>query len=182
VGLLFAATTVLGTASASATTVTKTIPYNCTFPIFGDRTTNIQLRATLPATVHDVFPAMPASATLALPGDLVSLFPAAGATQVNGTGNVPIDLHVGSTTVHLPVTGTVASTPVPPSGPMTITLSESTSPVPVSTGTITVSAGTSLVLHLTPRTSTGASTSIGTLDITCATTGNTMLGTVISTP
>jgi hypothetical protein len=179
-GLLCAATMLLGTASASAFTVGKTFSYDCAFPSLGDRVTDVHVTVGIPTTIHGVFPAVPVSASLAVPADLVSTFPAAGATQANGTGTFALDLSTGGTPTHLPFTGTIGMSPVPPAGSMTVVLTGSTSSTPVGTSPFTVSAGTSLGLQLTPRTPSGAPTALGTLPITCTATGGTVLATIVS--
>jgi uncharacterized protein DUF6801 len=180
-GVLLAAVSVLSAPVAAATPVDKTIAYDCTIPIFGHKTLNLDFRLNIPAsgTVGSPIQLAPITIIVPLPHDIYDVFTPFGATQADGT--LEFSFVINGTT--LPVTFIGPPTQIPdPSGRDLLLVFVGTVPpfTPDQAGTVSVAAGTNFEMHVTPRDAGGNPTVLGTLDVPGTAAGaDTQLGTVV---
>ncbi|WP_199440016.1 DUF6801 domain-containing protein [Umezawaea beigongshangensis] len=191
-GLTVAATVVgvvvfAGAGTGAAATASLTLGYTCPFPLIGDQSVSVRIVAEqLPdaPVAGEPNPAVRVTATATVPATATQGLTLVGATSIEGTASAVTT--VDNAGVQLPITPalTVASTPVPASGPFDAVAAGSAPPVTFpNAGTTTISVG-NFSTTLTPRTATGAETGLGTFTSNCTLTPgqDTLLHTVEVAP
>lgn len=158
-----------GAGNADAAPVSLTLNFSCTFPLIGTQDLPVTISATLPdqATVGVATDPFPLSAAVAVSATADEGLTLVGATTVSGTASADSTLTNESTSIDVMVPLTVPSTPVPASGAFTATASgEAPSITLPNVGTATITVG-NFSTTLTPLTSAGQPTSLGTFTSEC---------------
>ena len=159
----------VGAASAQAAQSSLTLSYTCTFPVIGSRPVTVTYGQDLPGSVTQGVPNRPSSATadIMVPAVVTKGFNLVGAATVSGSAAARQTVTNGAARFGGPVAYTVPSTPVPASGAFTM---HATGTFPSVTypnaGTATITVG-DLSQTLTPLTSRGKPTVLGTFTVPC---------------
>jgi hypothetical protein len=159
-----------GVSSAASTPVDKTLSFTCPFPLIGNQTLSVRIRATMstPDKVGGDLVTTDFSATATVPPTATQGLALVGATTIEGTAQAGVTLNEAGTPLDITIPGlTIPSTPVPASGSFDTVAS---GPVPTATitkpGTTTVSVG-GFSTTLTPRKADGTPTGLGTFTSDC---------------
>ena len=159
-----------GVSSAASTPVDKTLTFTCPFPLIGNQTLAVRIRATMstPDAVGGDLVTTDFSATATVPPTATQGLALVGATTVEGTAQAGVTLNEAGTPLDITIPGlTIPSTPVPASGSFDTVAS---GPVPTATitkaGTTTVSVG-GFSTTLTPKKADGSPTGLGTFTSDC---------------
>ena len=159
-----------GVSAAAGTPVDKTLAFTCPFPLIGNQTLQIRIRATMstPDTVGGDLVTTDFSATATVPPTATQGLALVGAKTIEGTAQAGVTLNEAGTPLDITIPGLVVpSTPVPDSGAFDTVAS---GPVPTATitkaGTTTVSVG-GFSTTLTPKKADGTPTGLGTFTSDC---------------
>ena len=159
-----------GVSSAATTAVDKTLTFTCPFPLIGNQTLSVRIRASMstPDTVGGDLVTTDFSATATVPPTATQGLALVGAATIEGTAQAGVTLDEAGTPLDITISGmTVPSTPVPASGSFDTVAS---GPVPTATitkaGTTTVSVG-GFSTTLTPKKADGTPTGLGTFTSDC---------------
>jgi hypothetical protein len=172
IGLVAGAAAVFLTAgSSSAATVTKSLNFTCPFPIVGNKTVAVQIQATLPdaATVGQPIKTTGFSTTATVDATTASALTIVGAATVSGTADASVVITTGSDVQTLDIPNlTIPTTPTPPSGQSLTTVASGTVPdvTPTVAGNAVLTVG-NFNVTLTPLTSAGQPTGLGTFTLAC---------------
>ena len=159
-------------AAASVHPVSVTFQYTCTTPdipfVSQPMTAELEWGFDTPVTVGAPSQSRGITVLLSLTSTELSAFKVVGATSIEGTGKVPVEVRAPQGEISLTVPLRVPRTAIPPSGTAEF---EATGTPPVQTfhqpgdGYITV--GSSTTMQITPLNASGADTGAGTVNATC---------------
>jgi hypothetical protein len=161
---------VVGAAPAAAGPVDKTLSFTCPFPLIGNQTLSVRIRAVMnaPTAVGGDLVTTDFSATATVPPTATQGLGLVGATTISGSAVAGVTLNEAGAPLDISIPGlAIPSTPVPASGSFDTVAS---GPVPTATiakaGTTTVSVG-GFSTTLTPRKADGSVTGLGTFTSDC---------------
>ncbi|GAA5108732.1 DUF6801 domain-containing protein [Haloechinothrix salitolerans] len=168
---LVAATMAVGAGISSADPITKTVEYNCPFPLIGEQTVSVTINTDMPSSIEvgeptgqfDIVSTANAGATATEGLNLVN------AETIEGTASMESTVEAPGITLPVTVPNEIPVTPVPENGNDLI-IENITGSTPSLTfdepGQATISLG-AMTMTLTPRTADGSETGLGTFESAC---------------
>lgn len=160
-----------GAVTASASPVTKTFTYKCTFPLVGPQDVTATVAVDIPdsGTPGTRLALGDLSITATLNANIVSALRAFQTATTSGTATADVDASQNSTNITLGLPGfTIAKQAVPPSGTMPVAISGPTPSMIVYTaGNVVIKAGSSFNAKVDTRKADGTPTSLGVLNVPC---------------
>jgi hypothetical protein len=155
----------VGAGTSAAAPVDKTLTFSCPFPLIGNQTLSVRIRAVMdaPAAVGGDLVTTDFSATATVPPTATQGLALVGAATISGTAQAGVTLNVAGSPLDITIPGlAIPSTPVPASGSFDAVASGPVPPATISqAGTTTVTVG-GFSTTLTPRKADGSVTGLGT--------------------
>jgi hypothetical protein len=160
-----------GTGPVVTGPVTKNLTFSCEFPLVGQRQAQAVVKATFPDSVAVGQPidVTDFGVDVTLDAGTTDALRLVGGASVEGSAVAAVDLDVNGTQLGVGLNGLqIPSTPVPPSGALTTTV---TGPVPSlsvkAAGQVSFSVGNTFTGTITPKKADGTDTDLGTFSLPC---------------
>ncbi|WP_424187472.1 DUF6801 domain-containing protein [Actinokineospora sp. G85] len=159
-----------GGGTGTPVTVDKVLDFTCPFPLINEQKLRVQIKATLtpPAAAGGNLTTTDFAAIATVPTTATQGLSLVGAKTIVGSAVANVLADNAGTQIKINIPGLdIPSTDVPGSGEFTVTASGDVPPQAVPAAGETVVSVADFTTTLTPKTATGADTTLGTFDAPC---------------